>query len=192
MHARGVLQHLAQREAVLDAMIAAAKPGGWIVVERRRLDPVRRAAGARAVRDAVAHAARAQHAASTATTARGAACSSTRSPRAGSTDVDARGEVWTMHGGTDSAEWYVAALDRALDVIPAEVFPPGFDPARRDRPGARARRSRSSPRSRSPPSAASRCGSARCRSAISSRRCSSRRPPSPRSRRGAGRARWRR
>jgi hypothetical protein len=36
--------------------------------------------------------------------------------------------VWTMRGGTDSAEWYVAALDRALAVLPAEVFPPGFDP----------------------------------------------------------------
>jgi len=33
-----------------------------------------------------------------------------------------------MRGGTDSAEWYVAALDRALDVLPAEVFPTGFDP----------------------------------------------------------------
>ncbi len=33
-----------------------------------------------------------------------------------------------MHGGTDSAEWYVAALDRALDVLPPEVFPAGFDP----------------------------------------------------------------
>jgi hypothetical protein len=42
--------------------------------------------------------------------------------------VDGRGEVWTMHGGTDSAEWYVSALDRALDVLPAEIFPPGFDP----------------------------------------------------------------
>ena len=33
-----------------------------------------------------------------------------------------------MHGGTDSAEWYVAALERALDVVPAEVFPEGFAP----------------------------------------------------------------
>ena len=32
VHARAVLQHLASREAVLDAMIAAAKPGGWVVV----------------------------------------------------------------------------------------------------------------------------------------------------------------
>jgi hypothetical protein len=42
--------------------------------------------------------------------------------------VDARGDVWTMQGGKDSAEWYVAALDRALDVLPAELFPEGFDP----------------------------------------------------------------
>ena len=33
-----------------------------------------------------------------------------------------------MHGGTPSAEWYVAALDRALRVVPPETFPPGFDP----------------------------------------------------------------
>ena len=44
-----------------------------------------------------------------------------------------------MRGGTDSAEWYVAALDRALDVMPAEVFPPGFDPRAGDCTGARAR-----------------------------------------------------
>jgi len=43
-------------------------------------------------------------------------------------DVNSRGEVWAMRGGTDSAEWYVAALDRALDVLPSEVFPAGFDP----------------------------------------------------------------
>ena len=46
----------------------------------------------------------------------------------GLAEVDGRGDVWTMHGGTDSAEWYVAALERALDVLPAEVFPAGFDP----------------------------------------------------------------
>ena len=67
----------------------------------------------------------------------------------GLADVDGRGEVWTMRGGTDSAEWYVAALERALDVLPASVFPAGFDPRGRDRAGARARRSRSCRRSRS-------------------------------------------
>ena len=42
-------------------------------------------------------------------------------------DVDVRGDVWTMRGGEDSAEWYVAALERALGVLPAEVFPAGLD-----------------------------------------------------------------
>ena len=53
---------------------------------------------------------------------------STPSRARGLVDVEAWGEVWTMHGGTDSAEWYVAALERALDVLPADVFPPGFEP----------------------------------------------------------------
>ena len=61
-----------------------------------------------------------------------------------------------MRGGTDSAEWYVAALDRALDVIPAEVFPPGFDPRAGDRAGARARLRDPVARSRSRRRAASR------------------------------------
>ena len=127
VHARALLQHLAQREAVLDAMIAAAKPGGWVVVSdvdwiqfdaQRVPEPF--ATLSRTLRELSAS----QHGYDgtwgrmlvTAFTRRGLA------------EVNARGEVWTMRGGQDSAEWYVAALDRALDVIPAEVFPPGFDP----------------------------------------------------------------
>ena len=128
VHARGVLQHLAQREAVLDAMIAAAKPGGWIVVGdvdwiQFDAQPVPEPF-ATLSRDP----ARAQRAAARIRRHVGPDAASTRSRRAGSTEVDGRGEVWTMHGGTDSAEWYVAALERALDVLPAEVFPAGFDP----------------------------------------------------------------
>jgi SAM-dependent methyltransferase len=125
VHARGVLQHLAPRESVLDAMVRAAKPGGWVVVtdtdwvqfdaqpvpepfatlsrtlrelsERQHgYDP----AWGRMLLDAFA--------------------------RRGLADVEARGETWTMRGGTDSAEWYVAALERAMGVLPAEVLPPGF------------------------------------------------------------------
>ncbi len=33
-----------------------------------------------------------------------------------------------MHGGTDSAEWYVGAVARALPLLPPEIFPDGFDP----------------------------------------------------------------
>ena len=42
-----------------------------------------------------------------------------------------------MRGGTDSAEWYVAALDRALDVHPGRGLPARLRSARRDRAGAR-------------------------------------------------------
>ena len=33
VHARALLQHLHQREEVLDKLVAAARPGGWVVVE---------------------------------------------------------------------------------------------------------------------------------------------------------------
>jgi SAM-dependent methyltransferase len=126
VHARGLLQHLATRDAVLDAMIAATKPGGWVVVTDTdwvQFDaqpiPEPFATLSRTLRDLSVR----QHGYDGewgrmlvgAFTARGLV------------DVDAHGEVWTMRGGTDSAEWYVAALDRALAVIPPEIFPPGFD-----------------------------------------------------------------
>ena len=57
----------------------------------------------------------------------------------GLTDVDASGQTWTMHGGTDSAEWYVGALDRALPVLPREIFPDGLRARGRHRPGPGAR-----------------------------------------------------
>ena len=127
VHARALLQHLAQREAVLDAMIAAAKPGGWIVVSD--VDWIQ--FDAQPVPEPFATLSRTLRELSTSqhgydgTWGRLLVDAFTRR---GLTDVNARGEVWTMRGGTDSAEWYVAALDRALDVIPAEVFAPGFDP----------------------------------------------------------------
>jgi hypothetical protein len=33
-----------------------------------------------------------------------------------------------MHGGTDSAEWFVGAVARALPLLPREIFPDRFDP----------------------------------------------------------------
>jgi ubiquinone/menaquinone biosynthesis C-methylase UbiE len=127
VHARAVLQHLVQREAVLDKMIAAAKPGGWIVVSdvdwiQYDAQPVPEPFAT--LSNILRQLSNTQHGYDgtwgrmlvDAFTARGLH------------DVNARGEVWTMRGGTDSAEWYVAALERALDVLPPEVFPPGFDP----------------------------------------------------------------
>jgi SAM-dependent methyltransferase len=127
VHARGVLQHIAQREAVLDMMVAAIKPGGWIVVtdvdwvqfdEQPVPEPF-------ATLSATLRALTVQQHGYDGTWGRTLVDAF---QRRGLVDVDARGEVWTMRGGTDSAEWYVAALARALDVLPAEVFPAGFSP----------------------------------------------------------------
>jgi SAM-dependent methyltransferase len=128
VHARGVLQHIASRGAVLDAMIRATKPGGWIVVtdtDWLQFDaqpvPEPFATLSHILRELsvtqhgydgewgrmLVHAMRTR----------------------GLDAVEGRGDVWIMKGGTDSAEWYVGALDRALAVLPPDVFPADFDPA---------------------------------------------------------------
>jgi ubiquinone/menaquinone biosynthesis C-methylase UbiE len=118
-HARGVLQHVAQRELALDNMVLATKPRGWVLVEdvdwlvfeqqdlpepfatlsRVTLD---RAAtrlgydaywGRRMVPAFVA---------------------------AGLESVESRGRVVAMHGGTPTAEWYVLALEATAPALIAE------------------------------------------------------------------------
>jgi SAM-dependent methyltransferase len=127
VHARGLLQHLAPRAEVLDAMITAAKPGGWVVVTdtdwvQFDAQPVPEpfATLSRTLRDLSTR----QHGYDGTWGRMLPAAFAAR----GLLDVDVRAEAWTMHGGTDSAEWYVGALDRALAVLPADLFPPGFDP----------------------------------------------------------------
>ncbi len=127
VHARGLLQHLVEREAVLDKMVAAAKPGGWVVVGdvdwiEYDAQPVPEpfATLSHVLRDLSNR----QHGYDGTWGRRLLGAFTDR----GLTEVEAHGEVWTMRGGTDEAEWYVAALDRALGVVPAEVFPDGFDP----------------------------------------------------------------
>jgi SAM-dependent methyltransferase len=128
VHARGVLQHLVEREAVLDKMIAAAKPGGWVVVQDSdwvQFDeqpiPEPFATLSRTLRELSA----AQHG-HDATWGR---YMLDALARRGLVDVEVRGRIFTMHGGTASAEWYVGGLARAIDVVPPAVFPPGFAPA---------------------------------------------------------------
>jgi SAM-dependent methyltransferase len=127
VHARGVLQHLAQRDDVLTAMVAATRPGGWVVVTDT--DWVQ--FDAQDIPEPFA---------TLSATLRGFSVQQhgydggwgrrllPAFTAAGLVDVDASGHTWTMHGGTDSAEWYVGALDRALPVLPPEVFPDGLDP----------------------------------------------------------------
>lgn len=127
VHARGLLQHLAQREEVLDRMIAAAKPGGWVVVtdtDWAQFDaqPVPEPFATLSVR--LRELSVQQHGYDGEWGRR----LIDAFQRRGMVDVHAEGSVWTMHGGTDSAEWYVAALARAIDVVPPEIFPDGFSP----------------------------------------------------------------
>jgi SAM-dependent methyltransferase len=127
VHARGLLEHLAQREAVLDKMVAATKPGGWVVVTDA--DWVQ--FDAQPVPEPFATLAAKMRELSTNQHGYDATWGRLlvhAFRRRGLVDVDAAGEVWTMHGGTDSAEWFVGALARAVDVVPAEIFPPGFSP----------------------------------------------------------------
>jgi SAM-dependent methyltransferase len=128
VHARGLLQHLAQRETVLDQMVAAVKPGGWIVVT----DTDWIEFDAQPVPEPFATLSRTLRGYSEQAHGHDAAWGRMlvgAFAQRGLTDIDGRGEIWTMHGGTDSAEWYVGALDRALPVLPPEIFPDGFDAA---------------------------------------------------------------
>ena len=127
VHARGVLQHIAQREQVLAAMVTATRPGGWVVVTD--VDWIQ--FDAQAIPEPFA---------TLSATMRGFSVQQhgydgewgrrliPAFTAAGLVEVDATGHTWTMHGGTDSAEWYVGALDRALALIPREIFPDGLEP----------------------------------------------------------------
>lgn len=126
IHARGVLQHLTQREAVLDAMIAALRPGGAVVVT----DADWIQYDAQPIPEPFATLSRALRALSVQQHGYdgtwGRMLAQAFAQR-GLVEIDASGIVWTMQGGRDSAEWYVAALARALQVLPKSVLPPGFD-----------------------------------------------------------------
>ena len=111
-HARAVLQHVPAREQALANMVAATKPGGWVVIED--VDwlvfdsqdlPEPFATLSSTVRG-------------TTTAANGydgywgrRLLGALRA--AGLVEVESKGKVVTMHGGTPSAEWYVIALERA-------------------------------------------------------------------------------
>jgi SAM-dependent methyltransferase len=128
VHARGLLQHLVERESVLDAMITATRPGGWVVVGDadwaqfdQQVVPEPFSTLCRTLRAL----SREQHG-HDAAWGRHLLDALTRR---GLRDVNAEGRVFTMRGGAASAEWYVGALARAIEVLPADVFPPGFLPS---------------------------------------------------------------
>jgi SAM-dependent methyltransferase len=127
VHARGLLQHLTQRAAVLASMVAATRAGGWVVatdVDWVQYD-------AQDVPEPFATLSAVLRGFSVQQHGYDGAWGRRMVPAfqaAGLVDVDATGHTWTMHGGTDSAEWYVGAVARALPLLPPEIFPDGFDP----------------------------------------------------------------
>ena len=125
-----------EREQALANMVAATKPGGWVVVEdvdwlvfdHQEL-PEPFATLQRAVRSGSAD--RTGYDGYWGRRMLGALRD------AGLVDVDSKGRVVTMHGGTPSAEWYVLALERArptlveAGILPAELIDAALAQARR-------------------------------------------------------------
>ncbi len=134
-HARAVLQHVSQREQALANMVAATKPGGWVVIEdvdwlvfdsQELPEPF--GTLHRAVRSGSAQ--RTGYDGHWGRRMLGALRA------AGLVDVESKGKVVTMHGGTPSAEWYVLALERArgglveAGILPADVIDAALAQAR--------------------------------------------------------------
>jgi SAM-dependent methyltransferase len=115
-HARGVLEHIRERDQALAAMVAAVKPGGyvvledpdWVVFDAQPLPP---AFGAlhRKLRDLYVDAVGYDPNLGGRLPGLLAA--------AGLVDVDAEGTVFMMCGSAPSMEWYVLGLERALPAL---------------------------------------------------------------------------
>lgn len=130
VHARAVLQHVAERELAIERMIGALRPGGWIVVE----DGDMRAFEAQPLPEPLG----ALHVLVLQAGAQAAfrdANFGTRVLRIfqdqGLVDVEAHGVVQTMRGGEDSGEWWFLAIEHVRDrLVDAGAFSPDdFDAA---------------------------------------------------------------
>jgi SAM-dependent methyltransferase len=111
-HARAVLQHIPEREAALGRMIDATKPGGWVLIE----DTDWSVFDNQPLPEPFAT----LHRTLQRTYTEMAGYDGEWGRRmlavmraAGLVDVESRGKVNTMSGGTPSAEWYVMALERS-------------------------------------------------------------------------------
>jgi SAM-dependent methyltransferase len=114
VHARALLQHLHQREQVLDRMLEALAPGGWIALE----EPDFSLYLAQELPEPFGSLSRASLRYTEQHTGWDAYCGRRLLGwllARGLEDCDATGHAWTMHGGTPSAEWYVAGLARTRD-----------------------------------------------------------------------------
>lgn len=117
IHARAVLEHLAEREQVFDRFVKATRPGGWIVVE----DADWQSFEEQPLPEPLATIARAMHA--------GLRSRSGWDSRLGNrllslfaarglVDLDIVGEVRSMRGGDDSA-WWSLGIEHGADAFVA-------------------------------------------------------------------------
>jgi len=115
VHARAVLQHIPEREVVLDTLLAAARPGGTLVVEESDF----RAFEAQPLPEpyATVH----QIMSSTEFTP-------WREPHFGSRlvsllrargldDIDVTGDSWAMRPGEPAGDWWFLAVERTLPTL---------------------------------------------------------------------------
>lgn len=120
VHARAVLQHLGDdRDAVLDKLIVATKPGGWLVLE----DAEMRGFAQQPLPEPLGTVHRALHDGASAFqpwwdpnlgTRLAALC------RERDLEVhDAYGRAWAMRGDEDSGEWWFAALEHTAPQLVA-------------------------------------------------------------------------
>jgi SAM-dependent methyltransferase len=122
VHARAVLQHVAEREEALDRMLAALRPGGWLVIEEADM----RAFEAQPLPEPLGALHRLMCGA--------AAQQAYRDPNFGTRvlsalqdrgvrELTAVGEAYTMRAGEDSAEWWFLAVEHVRDrLLDAGVF----------------------------------------------------------------------
>lgn len=116
VHARALLQHLPQREEVLDRFVDCLRPGGWLVIEdsdwtifEAQPMPEPLAGVVRLIQEG----GRARWNWDTSLARRLPGLFAER----GLVDIDANGEVWTMRGGEDSGEWYFLAIEEAAGAM---------------------------------------------------------------------------
>ena len=134
-HARGVLEHIGERERALATMVSATKPGGYVVIE----DPDWVVFDAQPLPDAFGALHYKLRELYMGTSGYDPSLGR-RLPAllsgAGLVDVDAEGNVFTMRGSTPSMEWYVLGLERALPalveagVVERELAVTGLEEAR--------------------------------------------------------------
>lgn len=112
VHARSLLQTLDQRERVLDDLVRAARPGGWLMVsdpEWAAFDLQPLPPAFRALHEAMMAMGRNAHGYDRHWASRLPAAMRSR----GLLEVDCIGSAYAMHGGHDSAEWLALAYERA-------------------------------------------------------------------------------